>query len=145
MRSLVVATLMCLAASSVLASPPTLTAYVGKDPRENVQGVSFLRHPTVIAGVSKAVPAGTVRDWVLAVDDTTAIPVHKSDGWVIAHVCERHMCIHDWSILVDPASNETVVCYHDPETTGEKSRWYYASGQKELHDADPVTGGCPNG
>lgn len=132
-------------ADSVPASPPALSSYVGKDPREDVHGVSFLHHPAVLTNVRKAVPAGSVRDWVLSVDDVAAVPISESSGWLVAHFCEQHMCgPHQWSILINPAASTAEVCYHDAETTGDnKSRWYYASGQTELRDADATTGGCP--
>jgi hypothetical protein len=140
--------------SSVSFAAPALTSYVGRDPRVAVQGVSFLRHPTVLAGVAKAVPAGYVRQWVLSADDDAGWhPVRKVNGWLVIYACERHMCgPHNWTIMIDPASAATVVCNHDEEGGGkgegktgrDKVRWYYSSGQTEIRDGDPASWGCPN-
>jgi hypothetical protein len=126
---------------------PPLSAYVGKYPNEKVQGIAFLQHPTVLAGVRKAVPAsdGNIRNWVLAAD-ASLVPIDALGGRVVAHACEPHNCgPHQWSIVVDPNSGAADVCYHDEETIGTyKSFWYLASGKKEVRDVDGITGGCPS-
>jgi hypothetical protein len=143
--SLTTSSVLCLLPAAALAAPPALSNYVGKDPREKVRGVTFLHHPTVLAGVRRAVPAGDVQTWVLS-DDSTSAPIASLGGKLLAHACESHNCgYHEWSILIDPTSGATNVCYHDATTMGDgKSRWYLATGKTELRDADAITGGCPS-
>jgi hypothetical protein len=66
--------ILSLLPAAALAAPPALSNYVGKDPREKIRGVAFLHHPTVLAGVRRAVPAGAVQTWVLS-DDSTFAPI----------------------------------------------------------------------
>jgi hypothetical protein len=143
--SLAISSALCVLPTAALAAPPALSNYVGKYPREKVQGVAFLHHPTVLAGVRRAVPAGDVQTWVLS-DDSTSAPIASSGGKLVAHACESHNCgYHEWSILIDPTSGTADVCYHDATTMGDgKSRWYLATGKTEVRDADAITGGCPS-
>jgi hypothetical protein len=144
--TVVFATALCAVPSHASAAPPTLASYVDKDPRVPVRGVSFLRHPKVLAGVNYAVPAGVVRNWVLALEDTAAHPVEDLAGWLNTHICERHNCGHQWSILIEPKSGAVAVCYHDDETTGVSTSWWFFSWAKsEVRAADPLTGACPIG
>jgi hypothetical protein len=153
MRRSFVVIAACLLASPAFANPPALASYINKDPREAVRGVSFLRHPTVLAGIAKAVPEGYVRTWVLTDnDDAMWQPITRQSGYLVAYACEHHMCgPHNWTLMIDPASGAAKVCNYDEEGSGKgegktgqgKVRWYYSSGQSEVRDGDQVRGGCP--
>lgn len=125
--------------SGAADSPPPISDYVGRDPQESVNGFSFLRHPSVVAGVNKALPPD-VSQWIGAVGDIAIVPIANRNGWVVAHFCERRNCgEHQWSFLVAPSSAAAKVCYHAAGKTGPNSSWWYdASGQPEVHP-----GGCP--
>lgn len=130
----------CIFPAAALAAPP-LSEYVGKYSSGKVKDVAFLQHPAVLAGVKKAIPSGRVRDRVLDHHATQA-PIARSGGKLVAHACEPHNCgDHQWSILIDPASGATDVCYYNGATARDhKARWYLSSGKVELRD----TAGCPS-
>jgi hypothetical protein len=142
MRSVLALAAIALAVSPALAAKaPPVSAYVGKYPYEKVQGVTFLKNPTVVAAVKKTALPKSVGKWVLSLD-TTQVPIAKISGKIVSHACEPHNCgDHQWAILIDPASGAADVCYHNPPDTGEaKSRWYLSTGKNELRDGSE----CPS-
>src|SRR5690606_38473437 len=106
-----------------------LTAYVGKFPFEEVEGVTWKDHPLVKAGIRKTVTDAAVRTAMAAPDGPSA-PIATYQGKVGSWGCQAHNCgDHQWAVLVDPASGATDVCYHDAAKTGESSRWFLADGR----------------
>lgn len=114
---------------------PALAGYAGKGPTEKVDGVSFMEHPLVVAGIEKAIAAGEIRDWVLKDDAGPATPIVSKDGRLLSWRCQQHNCgDHNWTVAIDPASAVTEVCYHKVELTGEGSRWYKPGVAPEKRD-----------
>ena len=61
-----------------------------------------------------------------------AAEIELHDGKVAAWACEAHNCgPHQWTVLVDPKSGATDVCYFDEEKLGDKSRWFLSNGKQE--------------
>ncbi len=142
MRILVAATIATLASAGMaLAAAPDLAAYAGKYPYDKVRGVTFLKHPAVVAGVEQAVSDGEARKWVLS-PDSVQTPIFDSGGVLLSQACEPHNCgDHAWTILIHIETGATDVCYHDAAEMGpDRSRWYMAQGTNEMRD-----GGCPSG
>jgi hypothetical protein len=129
-----------LAVDTAAAENP-LAAYVGKYPFDRVNGVAFLAHPAVVAGVRKAVADPAVLRWVLDTE-TTQVPIAVNGGRMIAHACEPHNCgDHQWAIVLDLASGAIDVCYRDGATLNDgQSRGYLAAGGSTLRAGD-----CPDG
>lgn len=119
-------------AASALAAPG-LTAYEGKYPSDAVDGVTFLAHPAVVAGVGATVADRALRKIILS-EETVQSPITVKGRVVRADSCEPHNCgDHNWSILVDSRSGATDVCYHDGATMPQdQSRWYLASGKSGM-------------
>ena len=123
---------LCLTTASAVAAPD-LSAYEGKYPSDAVDGVTFLAHPSVVAGVGATLADRALQKTVLS-EETVQSPITAKDGVLRADDCEPHNCgDHNWSILIDAASGSTEVCYHDAASTGEdESRWYLAPGKTEM-------------
>jgi hypothetical protein len=128
------------AAFATAVQPTPLTAYVGYNPSNRVNGVPFVMQPAVVAGVRKAVHDEAVIDWVLDVG-ATATPIVQKGGKLISFACDPKNCAtHQWTIFVDLASGAIDVCYRDMAMLGNgQARWYLASGTSELR-----TGICPS-
>lgn len=119
---------------------PPLAGYVGKYPLEKLNGVAFQEHPLVVAGVEKAVADKAIRGWVLKDDSGPNTATALKDGRLLSWRCQQHNCgDHNWTVLIDPATAATEVCYHKLELTGEGSRWYRA-GAAPQDRAE----GCPS-
>ena len=140
LRPLYALAFLSLAGASASAAPD-LAAYAGKYPSDKVGGVSFLKHPAVVAGVKQAVKDAAVRKWVLS-PETVESPIFDSGGVLLAHACEPHNCgDHGWTILIHIETGSTDVCYHDAATMSpDQSRWYMEQGTNEMRDGD-----CPSG
>jgi len=119
-------------------SPATggLAAYVGKYPFDKVGGGSWNDNPTVLAGIRKTVTDAAVRTAILETPGP-ASPIALVDGKVTAWACEQHNCgFHQWSVMVDPATGATDVCYYDEEKAGTSARWFLAGGKTETRAGD---------
>lgn len=108
-----------------------LTAYVGKFPFDEVDGVIFENHPAVKAGVAATLTDAAVRK-TIAETEGPAAPIEMIDGKVSAWACQAHNCgDHQWMVMVDPASGATDVCYHNAEKLAGQSSWFLAGGKQE--------------
>ena len=123
MRAVVVpAITLFLAATGTALAAPDLAAYAGKYPSDKVGGVTFLKHPAVVAGVKQAVPSAAVRKWVLS-PETVQSPIFDSGGVLLSQACEPHNCgDHAWTILIHIETGATDVCYHDAAEMGPTGR-----------------------
>lgn len=107
-----------------------LAGYVGKYPFDEVDGVTWNDHPLVTAGVAKTVTDDAVRE-AMQMDGPSA-PIAMYQGKVGAWSCQQHNCgDHQWTVLVDPQTGATDVCYHNAEQSGDQSRWFLADGKEE--------------
>jgi hypothetical protein len=106
-------------------------AYVGKYPSDKVSGVSWDEHPAVKAGVRATVTDAAARKAILELEGP-ASEITLYQGKVAGWACEAHNCgDHQWTVLVDPKTGATDVCYHDAAKLPEKSRWFMAGGKVE--------------
>ncbi|SEH16723.1 hypothetical protein SAMN05428974_1844 [Sphingopyxis sp. YR583] len=123
-------------AAPAKAGAPDLSAYVGKYPFDKVDGVAFGDHPLVKAGIAATVTDARVRTAITATAGPSA-PIEMIDGKVASWACQQHKCgEHQWTVLVDPATGATDVCYvNDPAMTNE-SRWFLAGGKEEKRKGD---------
>lgn len=111
-----------------------LTAYVGHYPNEPVDGVNFFDRTDVATALDGALTDATLRRAIVH-NAGPRTPIFRVGARIATWGCEAHNCgIHNWTLLVDPASGKGEVCQHDG---GTSSRWY-AGGA-------PVTrpGDCP--
>lgn len=119
-------------ASTAAASASTaLEAYVGQYRESGVDGVAWLDHPTVAAGIEASVSDPQVRR---ALHDTAgpSAPIELIDGKVSSWACQAHNCgDHQWMEMVDPATGATDVCYYDAAARPDEARWFLAAGREE--------------
>lgn len=116
------------------ASSPAgnLTAYIGKFPFDEVNGVTWKTNPTVQAGIRATVTDTSVRNAILNTEGGPSAPIKMYQGKVGSWSCQPHNCgEHQWAVLVDPKSGATDVCYYNAAETGDASRWFLANGQEE--------------
>lgn len=110
---------------------PNLSAYVGKYPFDEVEGVAFKNHPAVQAGIAKTVTNERIRTAITTVQGPSA-PIAMVDGKVAAWSCQQHNCgEHQWAILIDPATGATDVCYQNDPAMVSETRWFLANGTDE--------------
>lgn len=113
------------------ASATGLSAYVGKYPFDEVDGVTWNDNPAVKAAIDKAVTDAAVRKTIAETPGPSA-PIELVEGKVAAWGCEQHNCgPHQWTVLVDPASGAADVCYFNEDADSASSRWFLASGSEE--------------
>ncbi|UKK83292.1 hypothetical protein L7H23_12035 [Sphingopyxis sp. BSN-002] len=120
--------------------PPTagtkLAAYVGKYPFDKVDGVAWNDHVLVKAGIVASVKDAAVLKAITTTEGPSA-PIEMKDGKVMAWACEAHNCgSHQWSVLIDPRTGATDVCYFDDSADNARSRWFLASGKEEKREGN---------
>lgn len=124
------------AASPASAAAAGLSAYVGKYPSDKVDGVDWNHNPVVLAGINKTVTDPAARKAILEVSGP-ASPITLYQGKVASWACEVHNCgDHQWTVMVDPKSGATNVCYHNAAKLPGKSRWFMADGTVEQRDGN---------
>lgn len=113
----------------------SLATYVGKYPFDAVEGVTFLTHPSVQAGVEGAVPDPAVRKWILERAGPQT-PIVRIGDKLASWGCEQHNCgRHNWTILLREDGSDAEICYL-PD--GAKAANWYARGAKtNRQDACP--------
>ncbi|QNQ07890.1 hypothetical protein [Sphingomonas alpina] len=90
---------------------PDLAGYAGKYPYDKVKGVSFLGHPQVRAAIEAAVPAGDIRDDVLAGKGVT-VPILKTQGRLFSRTFDPASGGDvNWAILMIADGSKAAVCY----------------------------------
>lgn len=126
-------------ASAPAAAPKAdtgLAAYVGHYPFDTVNGVAWNDHPAVKAGIARTVTNADVRRTIETLAGPAA-PIETYEGKVAAWACEAHNCgPHQWSVLVDPATGATDVCYYDESVDRDRSHWFLAAGTEEWRDGN---------
>lgn len=126
------------AAKDAAGSAAGLAAYVGKYPFDKVDGVDWNNNPVVLAGIRKTVTDAAARKAILELEGP-ASPITLYQGKVASWACEAHNCgDHQWTVMVDPQSGATDVCYHNAAKLPEKSRWFMADGSIQERQ-----GNCP--
>lgn len=123
-------------ADGAAGGAPQLSAYVGKYPFDQVDGVRFADHPLVKAGLARTVTDARVRTAITTTQGPSA-PIEMIGGKVASWACQQHNCgEHQWTILVDPATGATDVCYMNDPAMVSESRWFLASGKQETRNTD---------
>lgn len=116
-----------------------LTAYLGRYPRDAVDGVSFFDRTDVANALVDTVPDEKLRELVVG-REAVQVPIFRLGSRVAAHGCEPHNCAgHNWTVLIAADGNvdAAAVCHHDAETMGDASRWTTRRGSERR------PGGCP--
>jgi hypothetical protein len=122
------------------AQTTPLTAYVGKYPHDAVGGVDFYDRTDVANGLIAAVGDEKLRRLIRGRSGPET-PIFARGKQVAAWGCEEHDCgDHNWTVLVDPDGGKTEVCYHNSETTGDRSRWYAGAAPSLRPGACPAQG-----
>lgn len=115
-----------------------LTAYVGKNPNEAVDGVNFLDRTEVALALDDAVGDAAIRRSVRS-GAGPRTPIFAAGRRIASWGCEQHDCAdRNWTLLIDPTDGKGEVCYHDARLTGAGSRWY-AGGAPVARSQD-----CPS-
>ena len=116
-----------------------LTAYVGKYPRDAVDGVSFFDRTDVANVLIETVPDGALRDLIIG-REAVQTPIFRLGSRIAAHGCEPHNCDgRNWTVLIAADGNfdAAAVCHHDAETMGDTSRWTTRRGGQRRPGACP--------
>lgn len=116
-----------------------LTAYVGRYPRDAVDGVSFFDRTEVANILVDTVPDADLRATMIG-REAVQTPIFRSGSRVAAHGCEPRNCAdHHWTVLVAANGNAdaAAVCHHDAETMRDASQWTTRRGSERR------PGGCP--
>lgn len=116
-----------------------LTAYVGKHPRDAVEGVSFFDRTEVANALVDTVPDAGLRGLIIG-REAVQTPIFRLGSRVAAHGCEPRNCAdHHWTVLVAASGDvdAAAVCHHDAGTMGDASRWTTRRGGERR------PGGCP--
>lgn len=120
--------------------PPTagskLASYVGKYPFDKVDGVAWNDHALVKAGIAASVKDAAALKAITTTQGPSG-PIEMRGDKVMSWACEQHNCgSHQWSVLIDPRTGATDVCYFDEEADAAKSRWFLSSGKEEKRDGN---------
>ena len=123
MRKTVLVAALTMALTAAGKAPPSLAAYVGKYPSDEVMGVSLYYHPRFRALVVGAAPNLAIRTTVLASGVET--PVERQGALLVAQMCEPHNCgEHQWTVAILSPNGPAAICYHDSDLMGDEGRWF---------------------
>jgi len=129
------------APSAKIAAPPSapkadtgLEAYVDHYPFDVVNGVTWNDHPVVKAGLAKTVTNAEIRRTIETLAGPSA-PIESYEGKLMSWACETHNCgPHQWSVLIDPSSGATDVCYYNESINRSRAHWFFAGGTEQWRD-----------
>jgi hypothetical protein len=99
------------AAAPVAQAAPPLSAYVGKYPFDEVDGVAFIDHPDVRRALeTSGAPAEAI---ALARDrDTVVVPIFRTETALVASGYDpRSGGGVNWNLAIAPNGEQAVVCY----------------------------------
>ena len=99
------------AAAPVAQAAPPLSAYVGKYPFDEVDGVAFIDHPDVRRALeTSGAPAEAI---ALARDrDTVVVPIFRTETALVASGYDpRSGGGVNWNLAITPNGEQAVVCY----------------------------------
>lgn len=121
MRRVVV--LLPMLAVLTAAGPPGVGAYAGRGPSDPIAGVTFFKHPAVIAALTASVPDPALRKSMLAPTGPSSLLVAGTSG-IKADGCDAHACNErQWTFEVPRTPGPATVCYHESKSMGTRSRW----------------------
>lgn len=116
-----------------------LTAYVGHNPRDAVDGVSFFDRTEVANALIDAVPEDKIRHMMIAAN-ATRTPIFANGSQVGAYGCDPAKCAdHNWTVFtaIDGNADNAAVCYHRTDAMGQSSRWTTRAGSARRPGACP--------
>ena len=122
-------------AASVAQAAPPLSAYVGKYPFDEVDGIAFIDHPAVrLALETSGAPAEAI---ALARDrDQVVVPIFRTETALVAFGFNpRTGGSENWNLAITPDGERAVVCYQS-----EPIGYLYENGER----AHPVEPRCAN-
>ena len=118
-------------AASVAQTAPALSAYVGKYPFDEVDGIAFIDHPAVrLALESSGAPAEAL---ALARDrDQVVVPIFRTETALVATGYDpRSGGSVNWNLAITPDGEHAVVCYQF-----EPVGYMYENGRR-THPVEP--------
>ena len=121
-----------------LRSGRGLARYAGRLATERVDGRSFLEHPAVISGMTRAGITPDLRR-VLARQDSAG-PIALVGRVLVAGACfARHCEDVNYTLFVNADTGAAALCLYDSMRIGRATRWYAIGGR-------PITlpGACPD-
>lgn len=114
-----------------------LTVYVGKYPRDVINGVGFFDRTEVANALIGVVADPQLRRTISGNADVQ-MPIFRQGERIAAAGCEPHNCSdHGWTFLVRPDGTQGEACLHTA-AMGGASRWY-TGGTPAMRP-----GGCPS-
>lgn len=118
-------------AASVAQAAPALSAYVGKYPFDEVNGVAFIDHPDVRRALEMSgAPAEAL---ALARDrDQVVVPIFRTETALVATGYDpRTGGSINWNLAITPDGEHAVVCYQS-----EPIGYMYENGRR-THPVEP--------
>ena len=109
-----------------------LTAYLGRSPRDAVDGVSFFDRTDVSGVLIDMIADADLRDQIIG-REARQFPVFRKGSLIAAHGCVPDDCEgRNWTVLVAADGNRDLaaVCQHDAATLGDTSRWSTRRGDE---------------
>lgn len=121
------------------ASLTPLDAYLGRLPRDAVDGVMFYDRTDVATALVAAVKDEKVRH-EFREGSGPPKPIFARGNSVGIWACAAQNCDgRQWTFLLDRDSGKGEACYHDTATMGATSRWYAGRYKPEVRP-----GACPS-
>ena len=116
-----------------------LTAYLGHDPHEPVDGVEFFDRTDVSTALIAAVKDERARN-EFREGSGERRPIFARGTRIGAWACDGQDCAgHNWTFFVDRNTHKGVACLHEAKTMGATSRWYAGSARPAVRDGE-----CPS-
>lgn len=118
-------------AASVAQTAPALSAYVGKYPFDEVEGVAFIDHPAVRRALEMSgAPADALS--LTRERDSVVVPIFRTEtALVAAGYDQRSGGSVNWNLAITPDGEQAVVCYQS-EPVGHM----YENGRR-THPVEP--------
>lgn len=106
------------------ASLTSLDAYIGRLPRDAVDGVMFYDRTDVATALVATVKDERVRH-EFREGSGPPRPIFERGNGVAIWACSAQQCDgHNWMFAIDRDSGKGEACYHDAATMGATSHWY---------------------
>lgn len=119
------------AAATVVQAAPPLSAYVGKYPFDEVDGVAFIDHPAVRRALeASGAPADALS--LARERDSVVVPIFRTEtALVAAGYDQRSGGSVNWNLAITPDGERAVVCYQS-----EPVGYMYENGRR-THPVEP--------
>lgn len=118
-------------------STPMLELFVGKSPFDEVDGIRFLDHPTVVDTAKRLLKDEGLSQFILSGNNTFGTIENLNGMGVISYGCEAHNCTgKSWAIFMGDEKignqEQSYVCYFDSDNPA-KSGMYNKYGKENIN------------